>query len=121
MGGGPAGDLILHIHVTPHPFFRREGDDLHLDVPITVGEAYRGEKIRIPTPDGEVVLKVPPRTQTGQVMRLRGKGVARKGKDAGDLYVRFLVHVPTNDDPEVEKAVELLEKHMRDPRSDLRF
>ncbi|AKT38065.1 DnaJ C-terminal domain-containing protein [Chondromyces crocatus] len=120
-GGGPAGDLILHIHVTPHPFFRREGDDLHLDVPITVGEAYRGEKIRIPTPDGEVVLKVPPRTQTGQVMRLRGKGVARKGKDAGDLYVRFLVHVPTNDDPEVEKAVELLEKHMRDPRSDLRF
>ncbi|EYF03917.1 DnaJ C-terminal domain-containing protein [Chondromyces apiculatus] len=120
-GGGPPGDLILHIHVTPHPHFRREGDDLHLDVPITIGEAYRGEKIRIPTPDGEVMLKVPPRTQTGQVMRLRGKGVARKSKEAGDLYVRFLVHVPTDEDPEVEKAVAVLEQRMSDPRRDLHF
>jgi len=121
LGGGPAGDLVLHIHVTPHPFFRREGDDLHLDVPVTLGEAYRGEKIRIPTPDGDVMLKVPPRTQTGQVMRLRGKGVTRKGKDAGDLYVRFLVHVPTEDDPEIAKAVEALDKHVQEPRRDLKF
>lgn len=122
MGGGAAGDLVLHIHVTPHPFFRREGDDLHLDVPVTLGEAYRGEKIRIPTPDGDVMLKVPPRTQTGQVMRLRGKGVARKGKEPGDLYVRFLVHVPTAEDPEVAKAVEALDKHAPgDPRHDLKF
>jgi curved DNA-binding protein len=121
LGGGPPGDLVLHLHVTPHPFFRREGDDLHVDVPITIGEAYRGEKIRVPTPDGDVMLKVPPRTQTGQVMRLRGKGVARKGKEAGDLYVRFLVHVPTDDDPEVAKAVEVLDQRSRDPRGDLRF
>jgi curved DNA-binding protein len=121
VSGGPAGDLLLHIHVTPHPFFKREGDDLHLDVPITVGEAYRGDKVRIPTPDGEVTLKVPPRTQTGQVMRLRGKGVARKGKETGDLYVRFLVHVPTVDDPEVAKAVEVLDGKVQAPRSDLKF
>lgn len=120
-GGGPAGDLILNVHVTPHPLFKREKDDLHLDVPITIGEAYRGDKIRVPTPDGEVTLKIPPRAQTGQVTRLRGKGVTRKGKEPGDLYVRFLVHVPTDEDPEVAEAVELLDKRMSDPRGDLRF
>ncbi|APR83380.1 DnaJ-class molecular chaperone CbpA [Minicystis rosea] len=121
MNGGPAGDLLLTIHVTPHPHFRREGDDLHLDVPITLAEAYRGEKIRIPTPDGEVTLKVPPRTQSGQVTRLRGKGVTRKGKEPGDLYVKFIVHVPTSDDPEVAKAIDVLAPTVPDPRTGLSF
>ena len=121
-GGGPAGDLLLTIHVTPHPFFKREGDDLHLDLPVTLGEAYRGEKIRVPTPDGEVTLKVPARTQSGHVTRLRGKGVTRKGKEAGDLYVKFIVHVPTEDDPEVARAVEVLAATMTtDPRAGLMF
>ncbi|WP_437814768.1 DnaJ C-terminal domain-containing protein [Sorangium sp. So ce1078] len=121
VGGGEPGDLLLNIHVTPHPFFKREGDDLHLDVPVTLGEAYRGEKIRIPTPDGEVTLKIPARTQTGQVIRLRGKGIARKAKEPGDLYVKFVVHVPTVDDPEVAKAIELLDGKVEAPRGDLRF
>ena len=122
MGGGPPGDLLLTLHVTPHPHFRREGDDLHLDVPVTIGEAYRGEKIKIPTPDGEVTLKVPARTQSGQVTRLRGKGVVRKGKEPGDLYVKFIVHVPTEDDPEVAKAVDLLASRMTgNPREGLHF
>ena len=121
VGGGPNGDLFLVIHVTPHPLFKREGDDLHLDVPVTIGEAYRGEKIKIPTPDGEVTLKVPARTQSGQVTRLRGKGVARKGKEAGDLYVRFIVHVPTVDDPEVAQAVDVLASKVPDPRGELKF
>ncbi|WP_434045483.1 MULTISPECIES: DnaJ C-terminal domain-containing protein [Sorangium] len=121
VGGGEPGDLLLNIHVTPHPFFKRQGDDLHLDVPVTLGEAYRGEKIRIPTPDGEVTLKIPPRTQTGQVIRLRGKGIARKGKEPGDLYVKFLVHVPTVDDPEVANAIEVLDGKVEAPRGDLRF
>ncbi|WP_437725402.1 DnaJ C-terminal domain-containing protein [Sorangium sp. So ce861] len=121
MGGGEPGDLLLNIHVTPHPFFKREGDDLHLDVPVTLGEAYRGEKVRIPTPDGEVTLKIPARTQTGQVIRLRGKGIARKGKEPGDLYVKFVVHVPTVDDPEVAKAIDLLDGKVEAPRGDLRF
>jgi curved DNA-binding protein len=120
-GGAAAGDLLLVLHVTPHPFFKREGDDLTLDVPITIGEAYRGEKVKVPTPDGEVTLKVPPRTQSGQVTRLRGKGVARKGKEAGDLYVKFIVHVPTLDDPEVARAVDVLALTMDDPRVGLKF
>jgi curved DNA-binding protein len=121
-GGGPAGDLLLTIHVTPHPFFKREGDDLHVEVPVTIGEAYRGEKIRVPTPDGEVTLKVPKHTQSGSVTRLRGKGVARKGKEPGDLYVKFIVHVPTVDDPEVAKAVDVLASKMGEhPREGLHF
>jgi len=119
--GGPPGDLRITIHVNPHPLFKREDDDLHLDLPITLAEAYRGEKVKIPTPDGEVTLKVPPRTQSGNMTRLRGKGVARKGKDAGDLYVRFIVHVPTEDDPEVAKAIDLLADKVPDPRVGMKF
>jgi curved DNA-binding protein len=121
VGGAPPGDLLLTIHVRPHALFKREGDDLHLEVPITIGEAYKGAKVKVPTPTGDVTLKVPPRTQSGHVMRLRGKGVAKKGKEPGDLYVRFLVHVPTVEDPEVAKAIETLEATMSDPRGDLRF
>jgi curved DNA-binding protein len=92
--GGARGDLLLTIHVTPHPYFRREDDDLHLDLPITVEEAYRGAKVKVPTIDAVVTLKVPERTQSGNVVRLRGKGVARKGKAPGDLYVHFAIHIP---------------------------
>lgn len=120
-GGGQAGDLLLEIHVTQHAFFKREGDDLRLDVPVSIGEAYRGDKIRIPTPDGEVSLKIPARAQSGQVTRLRGKGVTRKGKEPGDLYVRFLVQTPTTEDAETAEAVEVLDKKMAPLRGDLRF
>jgi curved DNA-binding protein len=119
--GAPAGDLVLTIHVLSHPLFKREGDNLYLDVPVTIGEAYRGDKIRIPTPDGEVTLKVPARTQTGQVTRLRGKGVTRKGREAGDLYVKFLVQVPTVESPEIAKAVEVLDGAVDEPRKGMRF
>ena len=119
--GGPPGDLRITVHVNPHPLFKREEDDLHLDLPITLAEAYRGEKVKIPTPDGEVTLKVPPRTQSGTMTRLRGKGVVRKGKDAGDLYVRFIVYVPTEDDPEVAKAIDLLADKVPDPRVGMKF
>ncbi|HEY4121097.1 MAG TPA: J domain-containing protein [Byssovorax sp.] len=120
-GGGPPGDLLLTIHVEAHPFFKREGDDLYLDVPITLAEAYRGEKIRVPTPEGEVNLKVPARTQTGALTRLRGKGVGRKGKEPGDLYVRFLVHVPTEDSPKVAAAIDALADAVPDPRGAMKF
>jgi curved DNA-binding protein len=120
-GGGPAGDLILHIHVRPHALFRREGDDLHLEVPITIGEAYKGAKIKVPTPHGDVTLKVPARAQSGQVTRLRGKGVARRGKEPGDLYVKFVVLYPSDEDAEVDAAIETLERRMKDPRGGLRF
>lgn len=119
--GHPRGDLFLVIHVRPHAIFRREGDDLHVDLPLTPGEAYKGSKVRVPTPHGDVTLKIPAHAQSGQLIRLRGKGVARKGKEPGDLYVKLMVQIPTTDDPEIEAAIEALEKHVADPRKDLKF
>jgi curved DNA-binding protein len=119
---GPNGDLVLTIHVTPHPHFRREGDDLHLDLPIAVAEAYRGAKVKVPTVDGAVTLKVPEHTQSGNVVRLRGKGVARKGRDPGDLFVHFLIQIPSDSRPEVAELIEQLAKldeSAGDPRKDI--
>lgn len=107
--GGPPGDLLITLRVRPHPFFERSGLDLYLDLPITVGEAYRGAKVRVPTLDGPVTLTVPPKAQSGQVARLKGKGVQRQGQ-TGDLYVRFLVRVPEGATPEIDKAIETLER-----------
>jgi curved DNA-binding protein len=120
--GGAKGDLLLTVHVTPHPHFRREGDDLHLDLPLTLGEAYHGARIKVPTVDGSVNLKVPEHTQSGGVLRLRGKGVSKKGRPAGDLYVHFLVRIPTEATPEVAKLVDELAQHqLEDPRADIRL
>jgi curved DNA-binding protein len=107
--GGPAGDLLITLRVRPHPFFERSGLDLYLDLPITVGEAYRGAKVRVPTLDGPVSLTIPRKAQSGQVARLKGKGVQRQGQ-TGDLYVRFLIRLPEDSSPEVEKAIEALER-----------
>jgi curved DNA-binding protein len=105
--GGPAGDLLLTIQVEPHPFFRREEDDLHLDLPIAVSEAYRGAKVKVETFVGPVTLKVAPGTQSGTAVRLKGKGVTRKGK-TGDLYVHFMVRVPSLRTPELDELVDRL-------------
>lgn len=116
--GGAPGDLVLTVHVTPHAYFRREGDDIHLDLPITIAEAYRGAKVRVPTIEGAVTLKVPPGSQSGQTVRLRGKGVAKKGRAAGDLYVRFMVQVPSDGGGEVAKLIDrLAEFQAGDPRA----
>ena len=113
--GGPSGDLLLTVRVQPHPFFERDGLDLKLDLPLTPGEAFDGAKVTVPTPDGEVTLKVPKNTQSGQITRLRGKGVQRKDK-VGDLYVRFLVRLPATPSKAVAKAItELDEALLREP------
>jgi curved DNA-binding protein len=118
--GGPSGDLVLTLHVTPHPHFRREGDDLHLDLPVTVAEAYHGAKIKVPTVDGSVTLKVPERAQSGNAVRLRGKGVVKKGREPGDLYVHFLVQIPRDADPELAKAIDRVASFQtEDPRADI--
>jgi curved DNA-binding protein len=118
--GGPPGDLLLTLHVEPHRFFRREGDDLHLDLPITVAEAYKGAKVKVETFGAPVSLKVPPGTQSGGVLRLRGKGVTKKGK-TGDLYVHFMVHVPTAQTAELKEAVDKLAAAQTDDlRKDIR-
>jgi len=121
LGGGPAGDLVITVHVNPHPAFERDGLDLYLNLPITVGEAHRGAKVRVPTPDGAVTLSVPKHSQSGQEVRLKGKGVKRAGKQ-GDLYVRFLVKLPARDSDEIEQAVTVLENAMAgDVRGGIHF
>lgn len=120
--GGPRGDLVLTVHVTPHKHFRREGEDLHLDLPVTIAEAYHGAKVRVPTIDGAVTLKVPERAQSGQVVRLRGKGVVRKGRSPGDLYVHFLIQIPTEGGSEVARLVDDLAAFQHDdPRRDIQL
>jgi curved DNA-binding protein len=115
--GGPPGDLLLTIRVTPHPFFERVGLDLYLDLPISPGEAYRGAKVRVPTHDGFVTLTVPPHAQSGQVARLKGKGVKRAGKQ-GDFFVRFQIRLPETESRAIEAAVDTLDealpKNLRD-------
>jgi len=106
--GGPSGDLILVIHVEPHPLFTRDGDDLTVEVAITTSEAIKGAKVKVPTFDGDVHVKVPPGTQSGTKLRVRGKGVARKGREPGDLYVRFMVHVPSGSDPKLLELADQL-------------
>lgn len=113
--GGGHGDLLLTVRVQAHPFFERDGLDLKLDLPLTPGEAFDGARVSVPTPDGEVQLKVPKGTQSGQVTRLRGKGVQRKDK-VGDLYVRFLVKLPSTPSKGIAKAIaELDEAMLKEP------
>lgn len=112
LAGGPPGDLLITIKVLPHEHFRREGLDLHLDLPISAGEAYRGGKVPVPTGDGEVTLKIPAHAQSGQVVRLKGKGVRRKDA-TGDLYVRFLVRLPQDESDDVQSAIDLLDRRTR--------
>jgi curved DNA-binding protein len=119
--GGPPGDLILNIRVSKHPHFERSGLDLYLDLPITVGEAYRGAKVRVPTPDGAITLTVPKHAQSGQIARLKGRGVKRK-TEQGDLYIRFQIKLPVSESEEVEAAVNTLEAAMTgDVRADVHF
>jgi molecular chaperone DnaJ len=121
--GGPPGDLYIAVTVTPHPLLERRGRDLYLDVPITVGEALRGATITVPTPEGKVQLRVPPGTQSGRKLRLKGRGVADpKTRARGDLFVRLLIHVPADGGERIREAVDALERAYRgDPRRDLRL
>jgi DnaJ-class molecular chaperone len=96
-GGGPAGDLRVHIRLHPHPRFTLErADDLVLELPVAPWEAVLGARVVVDTLDGRVDLKIPAGSQTGRRLRLRGKGLARRKGGQGDLYVRLKVVVPTN-------------------------
>ena len=104
--GGAPGDLFLIIRLKPHPFLRREGDNLYMEVPVTVAEAMAGETITIPTIEGQTRIKVPPKSQSGQTLKLKGKGAVNpKTKKKGDLMVKLVVKVPKTDDKEVLDAV----------------
>ncbi len=120
--GGRAGDLILTIDVEEHPFFWMEGDDLQVRVPITIVEAWRGAKVKVPTPDGEVTVRIPPKTSSGAKLRLRGKGLpAGVGRPASDLIAHVSIVLP----PESVEANTLMERmenvYKDDPRTALHF
>lgn len=85
--GGPPGDALIEIHVAPHPWFHLEGRDIRLELPVTLSEAVLGGPIEVPTPGGPVRMRVPPHSDTGTVLRLRGRGAPARGSlEAGDLY-----------------------------------
>ena len=100
-GEGEPGDALVQIVVKPHRTFTREGDDIHVELPITVKEAALGGEVRAPTTTGSVMLKIPKRSNTGDVLRLRGKGV-KKRDGAGDELVKLKVMMPTEPEPELE-------------------
>lgn len=107
MGGGDDGDAIVEVLVENHPYFRRDDGDIHLEVPITLPEAILGGSIKVPTVTGSVALKIPPGSNTGAVLRLRGKGVVsqRDGK-TGDQYVKLKVLLPDPPDSELVQFME---------------
>ena len=119
---GAAGDLYFVVKVRPHPVLQRDGQDLSIEVPITVSEAVLGATITVPTPQGPVQLKVPPGSQSGQRLRLRGRGAPDpKGGAAGDLYVRLMVQVPRNGGARgLEEALAAIERaYGENPRAHL--
>lgn len=111
-GKGGAGDAYVEIKVKPHPTFRREANDIHIEVPVTLQEAVLGGSIEVPTIDGRVSVAVPKGSNTGTVLRLKGKGVVnQKTRERGDQYVRLKVVLPEKAD---EKLAEMVERWAKD-------
>jgi len=117
--GGPDGDLLMTVHVKPHEHFKRRGDDLELELPLTVAEALQGARIAVPTPHGEVTLNVPAKSQGGQRMRLRGKGMPKRSGGFGDLFVTLRVRVPADPSPELLEAVSAIDWGTPEGRDEL--
>jgi molecular chaperone DnaJ len=119
---GQAGDLYVIIRTGDHPVFHREGDDIHLTVPVSASEAALGSKIEVPTIDGRTLLKIPPGTQSGQKLRLREKGVPSATQDGrrGDEIVEVKVSVPMPHDERTKELFrEIAKLNPEDPRTEL--
>jgi molecular chaperone DnaJ len=119
--GGAPGDLYITVRVEPHPFFQREGDDIHIQVPVTISEAGLGAKIEVPTIDGRALLKVPQGTKNGQKFRLREKGVMNSRKNTrGDEIVEVILEAPKVQDERTKELLrELAQINPEDPRQEL--
>lgn len=106
-GGAPAGDAFIEVTVEPHPVFSRDGNDVLVELPITLYEAVLGASINVPTIDGKVAVKVPPGSNSGTQLRLRGRGIqAGKNGQRGDQYVRLVVVLPKEADSDLRAAIE---------------
>jgi DnaJ-class molecular chaperone len=120
IGEGEPGDALIEIHVRPHPVFKREGNDIVLEVPITFDEAVLGGKIEVPTIGGRVFATVPPGSNTGQTLRLKGRGIKTKGS-AGDQLVKLSIILPDRIDDDLKRFAETWrEAHRYDPRRKLK-
>jgi DnaJ-class molecular chaperone len=111
-GPGGNGDAIVVIHLQPHSYFRREGDNLRLDLPISLDEAVHGAKVKVPTPEGAVMLTVAPGSSSGKTLRLGGKGFTRKDGSRGDQLVTLEVQLPEGDADLIQRL-----EGWRDPRN----
>lgn len=113
LDGGPPGHLYVFLSVKPHPYFRRKGNDIYLNVTINVAQAALGDEIRVPSLDGDEILTIPPGTQTGQTFALKGKGVPHlRGDGRGDQWVTVFVATPTNLNAEQKRLLQELSKSL---------
>ena len=120
--GGPPGDLYIIPRIRPHPLLTRSGKDLSMDLPITIGEAVRGASVEVPTPMGKLNVKIPAGAQSGQQLRLKGKGVSAHGQSpAGDLYLRLMIRVPQDNKISADVIDRLDQAYAEDVRKDVRL
>ena len=118
IGGAPAGDLYLEVEFKPHPFYRIEGRDLYLDLPIAPWEAALGAKVKVPTPGGVVDLKIPPNSRSGRKLRLKGRGIP--DSPAGDLYVVLQIGTPPAESEKAKALYRQMERELKfNPRARL--
>ena len=102
-GEGPPGDALIEISIKPHRFFVQQGDDIHIELPVTLSEAVLGARVKVPTPAGTVIVAVPKGSNTGVILRLKGKGIPRRGGGHGDELVKLKVMLPTGPNAELEE------------------
>jgi len=118
--GHPPGDLLITINIAPHPFFKVDGSDLKIELPITLYEAVLGGKVRVPTLGNAVELSIPKNTSSGRTFRLKGKGLPKAGGGTGDLFVTTRIMLPDGNDSELEALMQKWrDGHPYNPRSDL--
>ena len=121
-GDAPAGDILLTIHVSPHPFFRRTGNRLDVRVPVTLAEAALGGKVDVPTPQGTITLTIPPNTSSGARLRIKGHGVRPANAPPGDLFAEIQVALPERlTEEERQQLADISNRHPQHPRSELRW
>jgi DnaJ-class molecular chaperone len=124
-GGGPAGDILLEVRIQPHAVFRREGDTLEVNLPVTLAEAIEGAKVDLPTPWGTITLRIPPKTSSGRKLRAGGMGVRHANGAKGDLIAEVQIMLPESaEGPAVEQLLEAAraaQAGSSDPRTALRW
>jgi DnaJ-class molecular chaperone len=120
--GGESGDILITVRVSPHPCFRRSGNNLEIRVPVSIAEATLGAKVEVPSPSGVITLTVPPGTSSGAKLRIKGHGVRAAGNPPGDLLAEVQIVLPEKLDNKAQEMVRHLDRqYSKPPRSDLKW